>query len=269
MRSCPLAHGFSQHWSRRQARENPCEKCDLNLVADTEAVLNGSPDAAALLRVQPRRFDDFADLAGTLLAAFAGVPGEVVRRVYAANPGLVALSIHDITETARRNFEPGGAAASLLFARGVHAVMAHRVAHQLWQGGDHTLALAVKSAFGRAFSTDIHPGAQIGPGFWLDHGLGLVAGETCVIGQDVSIWHNVTLGSTLADSGPQRHPTIQDGAVIGAGAIILGNVTVGAGANVAAGAIVIEAVPARTVFVGAKARSAGAAKVSFRKPKGQ
>lgn len=241
----------------------------MNLCAATEALLRDSPDTAALLRVEPRRFDDFADLAGALLGAFSGVPGDVVRRVYANYPGLVELTHSDITETARRNFEPGGAVASLLFARGVHAVIAHRVAHQLWQEGDHTLVLAVKSSFGRAFSTDIHPGAQIGPGFWLDHGLCFVAGETCVIGQDVSIWHNVTLGSTLSDSGAQRHPTLQDGAVIGAGAIILGNVSVGAGANVAAGAIVIEDVPAGTVVVGAKARTVGAAKVSFQRTEGQ
>ena len=242
--------------------------CATTLVADTEALLHDTPEVAALIGIRPRRFDDFADLAGALLAAFAGVPGDVVRRTYAANPALVALSSHDIAETARRNFEPGGAAAALLFARGVHAVMAHRVAHQLWQDGAHTLALAVKSSFGRAFATDIHPGARIGAGFWLDHGLGFVAGETCVIGRDVSIWHNVTLGSTLSDSGPQRHPTLQDGVVVGAGAIVLGNVTIGAGANVAAGAIVITDVAPETVVVGAKARQVGPARISFRQSSG-
>jgi serine O-acetyltransferase len=239
-----------------------------NLVADTEALLQDRPDAAALLGVQPRRFEDFPELASALLGSFAGGAGDVVRRVYATNPDLVEISHHDIAETARRNFEPGGAVASLLFARGVHAVMAHRVAHRLWLDGDHTLALAIKSSFGRAFSTDIHPAAQIGAGFWLDHGLGIVVGETCVIGQDVSIWHNVTLGSTLSDRGPKRHPTIKDGVVIGAGAIILGCVTVGAGANVAAGAIVVADVAAGMVVVGAKARQVGAAKVSFRKLEG-
>lgn len=239
----------------------------MTLVAETEALLHDNPETAAMLGVGVRRFADFADLAAALLAAFAGVRGDVVRRVYTENPGLVALSLQDIAETARRNFEPGGAAASLLFARGVHAVIAHRVAHQLWQDGDPTLALAVSSTFGRAFSTDIHPAAQIGPGFWLDHGVGFVAGETCVIGQDVSIWHDVTLGSTLSESGPKRHPTVQDGAVIGAGAVVLGNITVGAGANVAAGAIVVTDVAPRTVVVGAKARPVGAAQVSFRQPR--
>ncbi|MFX0547232.1 serine O-acetyltransferase [Roseovarius sp. S1116L3] len=235
----------------------------MTLVREVEALLEGAGEAAALIGFAPRRFEGFADLAGAVLGAVADVPGDLVQRIYAAHPDLAEISQHDICETARRNFEPGGRAATLLFARGVHAVMAHRVAHRIWQDGDPVLALALKARVGRAFATDIHPAARIGPGLWLDHGLGFVAGETSVIGQDVSIWHNVTLGSTLTDSRPQRHPVIGDGAVIGAGAILLGNITVGAGANVAAGAIVIEDVAPGTVVVGAKARQAGAAKVSF------
>jgi len=240
----------------------------MSLLSETEALLHGAPEAAAVLGIAPQPFASFADLAGSILGGLADGAGDVVRRVYSANPHLVEISSYDIAETARRNFEPGGQAATVLFARGVHAVMAHRVAHQLSQDGDHILAAAVKSRFGRVLSTDIHPAARIGAGFWLDHGLGFVAGETCTIGQDVSIWHNVTLGSTLSDSGPQRHPTIGDGAVIGAGAIILGNITIGARANVAAGAIVIEDVLAGMLVVGAKARRVGAAKVSFQQDQG-
>lgn len=262
MRSYPLGRSFWQRWSKAQHDEDSA----MTLTADTEALLHDNPEIAVILGIEPRRYADFADLAGALMAAFGGVSADMVRRIYSAGPGLVDLSLHDIAETARRNFEPGGAVATLLFARGVHAVMAHRIAHQLWHDGDHTRALAIKSRLGRAFSTDIHPAARIGAGFWLDHGLGFVAGETCVIGQDVSIWHNVTLGSTLSDSGPQRHPIIGDGAVIGAGATILGNVTVGAGANVAAGAVVVSDVAPGTVVVGAKARQVGTAKVSFRDP---
>lgn len=262
MRSYPSGRSFLQHWLKAQNDEDSA----MTLIADTEALLRDNPEVAVILGIESRRFADFADLAGALLAAFGGISADMVRRIYAASPGLVDLSLRDITETARRNFEPGGAVSTLLFARGVHAVMAHRIAHHLWQEGDHTFALAIKSRLGRAFSTDIHPAARIGSGFWLDHGLGFVAGETCVIGQDVSIWHNVTLGSTLSDSGPQRHPIIGDGAVIGAGATILGNVTVGAGANVAAGAMVITDVAPGTVVVGVKARQVGTAKVSFREP---
>ena len=235
----------------------------LQLTRDVAALLGENPVAARLLGIEKRAFDSFEDLIGTVLHAVAGIDPELCQQVYEASPGLADISGRDIAETARRNFEPGGAAATLLFSRGVQAILAHRVAHALWQRGDSILALAVKSVAGRAFSTDIHPAAKIGGGLWLDHGLGFVVGETCVIGEDVSIWHNVTLGSTLNDSGAQRHPIVHDGAVIGAGAIILGNVTVGAGANVAAGAIVVDDVPAKTLVVGCKSRTLGDAKISF------
>ena len=235
----------------------------LQLTQGAAALLGENPAAARLLGIERKAFDSFEDLIGTVLHAVAGIDPELCQQVYEQSPSLTDISAQDIFETARRNFEPGGAAATLLFSRGVQAILAHRVAHALWHGGDAMLALAVKSVAGRAFSTDIHPAAKIGAGLWLDHGLGFVVGETCVIGEDVSIWHNVTLGSTLNDSGAQRHPIIHDGAVIGAGAIILGNVTVGAHANVAAGAIVVEDVPAQTLVVGCKSRTLGAAKISF------
>lgn len=234
---------------------------------DTQKLLEERPDIATMLQLCPADCVDFAPLAGALMGHVGGnaALANIARHVYADCPEIVADTLRDITETARRNFEPGGAVAALLFARGVHAVMAHRVAHQLWQNGDHRLALAFKSTLGRALCTDIHPAAKIGSGFWLDHGLGFVVGETAVIEDDVSIWHNVTLGSTLADSGPTRHPHIARGAVIGAGVIILGNIRIGAGANVAAGAVVLEDVPDGTVVVGTKARQVGRARISFAK----
>lgn len=232
----------------------------------TEAVsafLKENTAAARLLGIGEKKFDDFAGLIGALLHAVSGLDAALVKKVYDDTPDLADMSLYDINETARRNFEPGASVATLLFSRGVQAILAHRVAHALWQNGDHMIALAVKSTAGRAFSTDIHPAANIGAGLWLDHGLGFVVGETCVIGKDVSIWHNVTLGSTLNDSGPQRHPTIGHGVVIGAGAIILGNITIGDHANVAAGAIVVEDVPVQTLVVGSKSRAIGAAQISF------
>lgn len=235
----------------------------MTLVEDTKTLLNASPQTAALLGLSP--FEDFAQLAGMLFAALCHNPGlgATVSTIYAESPDLVDLTTRDITEVARRNFEPGAGPATLLFSRGVQAIMAHRVAHKLWTDGDTNLALAVKSITGRSFSTDIHPAAQIGAGLWLDHGLGFVVGETSVIAEDVSIWHNVTLGSTLTDSGQRRHPRIETGAVVGAGAILLGGITVGAEANIAAGAIVVEDVPAGARAIGSKAQIRGHARVSF------
>lgn len=232
---------------------------------ETRALLQSAPEAAAMLGLTPPDCTDFPTLAATLLGRIGG--NEAVRAtvhaVYSDTPALVEITTRDITETARRNFEPGGAAAALLFARGVQAVMAHRVANHLWTEGDQTRAMALKSVLGRALGTDIHPAATIGPGLWLDHGLGCVIGETAVIGRDVSIWHNVTLGSTLTDSGPDRHPKIGDGAVIGAGAVILGNIRIGAGANVGAGAVVLTDVPDGMTVAGRRAELRGSARVRF------
>jgi serine O-acetyltransferase len=239
----------------------------MKLVEDVQKLLAASPEVAAVLGLPHR--ESFPQLAGNLLGGICQNPaiGKTIGRIYRDNPTLIDTTLHDIYETARRNFEPGGEAATFLFARGVHAVMAHRIAHKLWSDGDTNHALALKTALGRAFSTDIHPAAQIGAGLWLDHGLGVVIGETCVIEEDVSIWHNVTLGSTLNDSGNRRHPHVETGAVIGAGAIILGGITIGANANIAAGAIVTNDVPKATLAVGSKATLRGPARVSFSKEK--
>lgn len=232
------------------------------LVKDVKTLLAGDTQAADLLGLGP--FEDFPDLVGSLFSVLCTKAiGRIVAKTYRETPAILAATERDIAETARRNFEPGGPAAVLLFSRGVHATIAHRVAHRLWQNGDRAAAMAVKAAGGRAFATDIHPAAQIGAGFWLDHGLGFVAGETTVIGKDVSIWHNVTLGSTFNNAGAERHPKVEDGAIIGAGVLVLGNVIIGAGANIGAGAIVLEDVPAGRVFVGTKARDVGPARVSF------
>ena len=235
----------------------------MGLVENVRDLLAASPKTSAILSLPP--FDDFAPLAGALFTHLTGNPaiGKTVHRAYGADKNLIDLTIHDIAETARRNFEPGGAPTTLLFARGVHAVMAHRVAHSLWRAGDANHALAIKSTCGRVFGTDMHPAAQIGAGFWLDHGLGFVLGETSVIDDDVSIWHNVTLGSTLNDDGAFRHPHVGQGAVIGAGAILLGGIKIGSHANIAAGAIVVTDVADNALVVGPKAQVRGTARVNF------
>ena len=240
----------------------------MRLVDDVQALLNGDPQLAQVLNLSA--FEDFPQLAGALFSQLCNSDAirNVVQSVYASDSQLVETTLYDIAETARRNFEPGGQPATLLFSRGVQAVMAHRVAHKLWVDGDTNLSLAVKASCGRAFATDIHPAAQIGAGLWLDHGLGFVVGETSVIGEDVSIWHNVTLGSTLNDSGAHRHPRVGTGAVIGAGAILLGGITIGAHANIAAGSIVVQDIPEGMVAVGSKASLRGPASVSFIQAKG-
>ncbi len=234
------------------------------LLTECRTLLTERPDLAALTGLSAADCSDFASAGFCTRSAAALSPAiaEAARAVY-ADPALAGISAYDIAETARRNFEPGGVAATLLFARGAQAVMAHRVAHRIWAGGDSMRALAVKSALSRVLGLDIHPAATIGRGLWLDHGLGCVIGETAVIGENVSIWHNVTLGSTLNDSGPTRHPRIGAGVVIGAGATLLGNIQIGAGANIGAGAVVLKDVPEAMTVAGPRAEIRGPARVSF------
>lgn len=144
----------------------------------------------------------------------------------------------------------------LLNFKGFLACQAHRVAHRLWNQGRHSLALAIQSRVSEVFHVDIHPAAKIGSGVLFDHATGLVVGETATIGNNVSILHHVTLGGTGAVGG-DRHPKIQDGVLIGAGAIILGNITIGAGAKIGAGSIVLIDVPPHTTAVGNPARLVG------------
>ncbi|GAB2230435.1 hypothetical protein Droror1_Dr00014700 [Drosera rotundifolia] len=140
--------------------------------------------------------------------------------------------------------------------KGFLACQAHRISHKLWSKGRKPLALLLQSRVSEVFAVDIHPGARIGRGILLDHATGLVIGETAVIGNNVSILHNVTLGGTGKDCG-DRHPKIGDGVLIGAGTCVLGNVIVGDGAKVGAGSVVLKPVPARTTAVGNPARLIG------------
>ncbi len=132
---------------------------------------------------------------------------------------------------------------------GLHAVWAYRVHHRLWLRGHRLVARLLSQATRATTGIEIHPGATIGRRFFIDHGMGVVIGETAEVGDDVMIYHDVTLGGrSLART--KRHPTIGDGVVIGAGARVLGPVVVGAGAQIGANAVVVRDVPAGAVVVG-------------------
>ena len=136
---------------------------------------------------------------------------------------------------------------------GLHAVWLHRVAHALWVRGWKWLARVV-SNFGRWMTgIEIHPGAKIGRRFFIDHGMGIVIGETAEIGDDVTLYQGVTLGGTSWNKG-KRHPTLENGVVVGAGAKVLGPFTVGAGAKVGSNAVVTKAVPPGATVVGIPGR---------------
>ncbi|KAL0900253.1 hypothetical protein Bca101_084214 [Brassica carinata] len=143
-----------------------------------------------------------------------------------------------------------------LHFKGFLACQAHRIAHELWTQNRKVLALLIQNRVSEAFAVDFHPGAKIGTGVLLDHATAIVIGETAVVGNNVSILHNVTLGGTGKQCG-DRHPKIGDGVLIGAGTCILGNITIGEGAKIGAGSVVLKDVPPRTTAVGNPARLLG------------
>jgi serine O-acetyltransferase len=136
---------------------------------------------------------------------------------------------------------------------GFHAVLLHRVAHRIYRAGWFTLARIV-SQFSRTLTgIEIHPGARIGRRFFIDHGMGVVIGETSEIGDDVLLYQGVTLGGTGKDTG-KRHPTLGHGVVIGTGAKVLGNIRIGDHSKVGAGSVVVRPVPDHSTVVGIPGR---------------
>ncbi|HJW91932.1 MAG TPA: serine O-acetyltransferase [Anaerolineales bacterium] len=137
----------------------------------------------------------------------------------------------------------------LLFYPGLHAVWGYRVGHWLWKHNLKLLARGVSHLVRALTGIEIHPGARIGPQLFIDHGMGVVIGETAEIGRCVTLFHGVTLGGTSLVKG-KRHPTLEDNVVVGAGAKILGNITIGANSRIGANAVVVKSAPPDAVVVG-------------------
>lgn len=143
-----------------------------------------------------------------------------------------------------------------LFFKGFHALQTQRMAHWLWRHNRRWLALLLQNRASACFDVDIHPGAVIGRGIMIDHGTGIVIGETARVGDDVSMLHGVTLGGS-GSAGGQRHPVVGSGVMFGAGAKVLGPVVIGEGSKIGAGSIVLDDVPAHVTAAGVPARIVG------------
>lgn len=159
-------------------------------------------------------------------------------------------AVFDRDPACERYIEP------LLYFKGFHAIQTHRLAHWLWNEGRRDFALYLQARSSAVFQTDIHPASRMGRGIFLDHATGLVIGFTAVVGDNVSILQNVTLGGTGKEFG-DRHPKIGYGVLIGAGAKILGNITVGKCSKIASGSVVLKPVPPHTTVAGVPARVIG------------
>ncbi len=176
---------------------------------------------------------------------------------------IVEASIADLKAIKDRDPATNCYIMPMLYFKGYLALQASRLANHLWYSGRKTMAMHLQSRNSEAFSVDIHPAAKIGKGILLDHANSFVCGETAVIGNNVSILHEVTLGGSGKESG-DRHPKVGNNVLIGAGAKLLGNIKIGEGAKIGAGSVVLEDVLAHTTVVGVPAKEVG--KPSHRNP---
>ena len=236
----------SDTWGLLRAAAQQTARSEPLLASQINAVVLSHGDLAAALSYQIAR-----KLADAELPAMS--VREVCLEAYAADPSMVAAAEADLRAVAERDPAIKTLLQPFLYFKGFQALQGHRVAHWLWTQGRDALAFHFQSRMSELFQLDIHPAARLGSGLFLDHGTGIVIGETAVVGDEVSMLHGVTLGGTGAERG-DRHPKIGRGVLLGAGAKVLGNIVVGDYAKVASGSVVLKPVPAGCTVAGVPAR---------------
>ncbi len=192
----------------------------------------------------------------TVHSALRGLYKRTSRRVrqLALVPDKIRAEIRDdIAAVRQRDPAAKSDVEVLLLSSGVHAILAYRVAHKLYLSKHYFPARLLSQVARAATGIEIHPGATIGKGFFIDHGMGVVIGETTEIGNNCSIYQGVTLGGTGKDVG-KRHPTLGNNVMVGAGAKVLGPFTIGDNTKIAAGAVVLKEIPDESTAVGVPAR---------------
>ncbi|HEV7261121.1 MAG TPA: serine O-acetyltransferase [Bosea sp. (in: a-proteobacteria)] len=232
---------------------------------EAEAAVAAEPSLGGLIVASVLNQPSFEAAVGHRVAVRLGHPAvsaDLIEQAFAealaadetVSQGMRAdvLAVLDRDPACYRVLEP------VLFFKGFHALQCHRLANWLWRQDRRDFALYLQSRSSEVFQTDINPAAKIGKGVFLDHATGLVVGETTVIEDDVSMLQDVTLGGT-GKQGGDRHPKIRKGVLIGAGAKILGNIEIGQCARVAAGSVVLSAVPRNKTVAGVPAKVVGEA----------
>jgi len=236
----------SEIWSLLRSAAEEAARAEPHLGSLLNATVLSHGDLAAALSFQIARKIGDNELAAMSVR-------EVCTDAFTADPTIVAAAEADLQAVAERDPAIRSLLQPFLYFKGFQALQASRVGHWLWSQGRETLAFHFQSRISELFQIDIHPGARLGSGLFLDHGTGIVIGETAVVGDDVSMLHNVTLGGTGAERG-DRHPKIGKGVLLGAGAKVLGNIVVGDYAKVASGSVVLKPVPSGCTVAGVPAR---------------
>ncbi len=183
---------------------------------------------------------------------------EIADDAYAKSPALIDAARADLVAVYERDPACHRFLQPILYFKGYQAMQAYRIGHWLWEQGNRDLAYFFQMRISEIFGIDIHPAARIGKGIMIDHAHSIVIGETAVVGDNVSMLHSVTLGGTGKEE-EDRHPKIEDGVLIGAGAKVLGNIRVGHCSRVAAGSVVLADVPPCKTVAGIPAKIVGEA----------
>ncbi|NLK25305.1 MAG: serine O-acetyltransferase [Euryarchaeota archaeon] len=155
----------------------------------------------------------------------------------------------DVLTVLERDPAPKSFSEALMFSQGLHAVLLHRISHRLYLRGQYKIARMINYWARVLTGADIHPGAKLGEGVFIDHATGVVIGETAVVGKNVNIFQGVTLGG-VSTAKEKRHPTIRDNVTIGAHATVLGNITIGENVKIGAGSVVVKDIPPNVTVVG-------------------
>jgi serine O-acetyltransferase len=226
-------------------------------------IADREPALAAFVERTVLRHAGFTAALAAVLAAQLACPDfpdaqlvTLATEVLRTRPEVAEAAADDLVASVERNPAYRDAFTPFAYAKGFHALEWQRIAHVLWTDGRQDMATFLEGRSNDAFGIDIHPGARMGRRVFIDHGTGIVIGETAVVGDDVSMLHGVTLGGTGKETG-DRHPKIGAGVLLGAGAAVLGNVTVGEGAKIAAGSVVVRPVAAHTTVAGVPATVVG------------
>jgi len=239
------------------------EDMEKRLREEAETLANNEPLSRLMLQEQVIHRKNFADMLSVTLAC--QLAGEVIDRaelekifsdLYAKYPELLVSACKDLNATVLRDPACTNYLEPLLLFKGFQGLQAHRAAHALWSEGRPFPAKMIQNIVSRKFGMDIHPAAKIGHGLLIDHATNIVIGETAVVGNNVSFLHGVTLGGTGNEVG-DRHPKIGNGVMLGAHAQLLGNIHIGDGAKIGAGAVVLCDVPAHTTYAGVPAIEVG------------
>ena len=235
------------------------------VVAGASKIAAAEPALANLVYSSVLNHESFEEALAHRIAErlhHSDVSADIIRQAFedalVERPEIGAEARADLSATLERDPACHKAVDALLYFKGFQAIQTHRFASALWRAGRRDFALYLQSRSSQVFQVDINPAAKIGKGIMLDHATGFVVGETAVIGDHVSILQDVTLGGT-GKSEEDRHPKIGNGVLIGAGAIVLGNIKVGDCARVGAGSVVVKDVPARVTVAGVPAKVIGEA----------